>query len=1299
MATKDFKVKNGLRVGENITIDSGNIVVSGKEVISITGSITGQYAGFDSDFSGSILNTTTDSLGEGLLNLYYTTARADSAFDVRLTTKSTDNLTEGDNLYYTTARADSAFDVRLTTKSTDNLAEGDNLYYTDNRVQSYLTINDYAKLSNIDSAINALVAAAPDQLDTLNELAAAINNDSNFAGTITALIGTKVAKSEFGTYFDSNFTLKSTTNLAEGDNLYYTTTRADSAFDVRLTTKSTDNLAEGLNLYYTTTRADSAFDVRLALKSTTALAEGDNLYYTALRVDSDIRALVDSSYIEEKRPADAIFNVVNNSATAYDFTGDGFPSSSSNPGLYLQRGLTYKFKVNSPGHPFQIRASDGGIAYNSGVINNTVESGEIIFTVPMDAPDTLYYQCTIHSSMGGIIYVTEAASINTDLISEGSTNLYYTSTRVDSDILLLVDSAYIQSRQADIFRDSGFVTGIIDSAYVQSRQADIFRDSGFVTGIIDSAYVQSRIGEISGGTVDSAQTISLITATIDSAYINARIDIAGGSGGATNLNDLLDVNTSGVTTGSILKYNGTQWVVGVDNTGSGGGAIGTVDSAQTISLITNTVDSAYVQARAGDGTAIYYLSDVEFKNYKFIADSNQAVFTGIDAYGSTLALESDRFQVYVNGIRITQTDFTNNTTTLTLGGSVNNNDEVVVTAISQVSDNVAFTAGVDTFYYVATQDQTIFAGNDVNGVSLDYSPGSIQVYLNGILLIDGADYTSTNGSTLTLIDAANSGDQLYIVSHIPSNIYTIQNLVDSAYINARVVIPDAGIDSSSVTSIIDSAYINARVVIPEAGIDSATVTDIIDSAYINARVVIPEAGIDSATVTDIIDSAYLSSIISGQYLGEGTIANYFFVADSGQSTFTGLDENGLLFGYTPGNIQVFVNGVLLVTSEDYTATDGNSLDLIIPADSGDQITVNSFSAYFSSLARNYVYSGEAFFKSYNFTADSGQTIFGGSDDAGNVLSFDSDNYQVYINGFRIGSEDFTADPINNSLTLTPAALLNDEIVVTVIENEPLSTEVNDLIISAVNDYVGPSVDSYANLVFDSDYVQSKLTFNIAQSTIDFYRFVATNAQTNFTGTDAFGNTLSYRPNNASVYYNGSLLTNTLDYIATDGTSIQLALAADSGDEISVVNYNQSFIANVDSSVVTSIIDSAYINDRVVIPPSYGDSDVRLLVDSAYINDRVTRWQESTTDINAVAGQKLILDTSSVITITLPAAATLGDEIKIIDGTGNASVNNIIINRNEHLIQGNDSDLTIDIDRGAFGLVYYNTTNGWLFTEV
>ena len=60
------------------------------------------------------------------------------------------------------------------------------------------------------------------------------------------------------TGFDSDFTAKSTTDLSEGTNLYYTTTRADSDFDTRLAIKNTDNLTEGSsNLYYTTSRVRS----------------------------------------------------------------------------------------------------------------------------------------------------------------------------------------------------------------------------------------------------------------------------------------------------------------------------------------------------------------------------------------------------------------------------------------------------------------------------------------------------------------------------------------------------------------------------------------------------------------------------------------------------------------------------------------------------------------------------------------------------------------------------------------------------------------------------------------------------------------------------------------------------------------------------------------------------------------------------------------------------------------------------------------------------------------------------------
>ena len=44
--------------------------------------------------------------------------------------------------------------------------------------------------TQINAAIQALVAGAPEALDTLNELAAALSDDADFAGTVTSQLGT-----------------------------------------------------------------------------------------------------------------------------------------------------------------------------------------------------------------------------------------------------------------------------------------------------------------------------------------------------------------------------------------------------------------------------------------------------------------------------------------------------------------------------------------------------------------------------------------------------------------------------------------------------------------------------------------------------------------------------------------------------------------------------------------------------------------------------------------------------------------------------------------------------------------------------------------------------------------------------------------------------------------------------------------------------------------------------------------------------------------------------------------------------
>ena len=342
-----------------------------------------------------------------------------------------------------------------------------------------------------------------------------------------------------------------------------------------------------------------------------------------------VTTLIDSDYIETRRPAEAIFSVTNNGFSAYSFTGDGFASSQDNPTIYLQRGLTYKFEVNASGHPFEIRVSDGGSAYSSGVTNNAAQVGNVIFTVPMNAPNTLVYQCTAHSGMIG-------------------------------DIVILSDTSYL---------DSGNIVDLIDSAYIQARSASsnggggAGTDSATVTTIaaalIDSAVdpIDLRYDSFSGDsstlafTLTDSSTSEATLVTINGIIQRPTVDYSVSGNTLTMVETPFSGDIIGART--IRGINRYVTVDGIDSTSvvslidsayvQARSAAGGVDSA----AITALIDSAYVQARSGggggvDSAAITALIDSAYVNSKltivgndvdmlydsFYVDSNQpTVFT------------------------------------------------------------------------------------------------------------------------------------------------------------------------------------------------------------------------------------------------------------------------------------------------------------------------------------------------------------------------------------------------------------------------------------------------------------------------------------------------------------------------------------------------------------------------------------------------------------------------------------------------------------------------------------------------
>ena len=56
--------------------------------------------------------------------------------------------------------------------------------------------------------------------------------------------------------------------------------------------------------------------------------------------------------------------------------------------------------------------------------------------------------------------------------------------------------------------------------------------------------------------------------------------------------------------------------------------------------------------------------------------------------------------------------------------------------------------------FVSTSNQTTY--------SITYTPNSILVFLNGILLDNGVDYTATNGTSIVLVNGAAADDVLTV---------------------------------------------------------------------------------------------------------------------------------------------------------------------------------------------------------------------------------------------------------------------------------------------------------------------------------------------------------------------------------------------------------------------------------------------------------------------------------------------------------------------------------------------------------
>ena len=200
------------------------------------------------------------------------TTKADAAEADAISTASADATTKADTAKQDAINIAEAKDVVRAAASNlyADTAEADAKAYTDTRevaiTTAYEAYADQAEVDAVstansytDTAVANVIDSAPAVLDTLNELAAALGDDANFATTVSNDIGTKVSKT--GDTMTGDLTLAGAPSNA---NHAASKAYVDSAVSGGTGALDTDDIAEAGNLYYTNARVDARIPTNIS---------------------------------------------------------------------------------------------------------------------------------------------------------------------------------------------------------------------------------------------------------------------------------------------------------------------------------------------------------------------------------------------------------------------------------------------------------------------------------------------------------------------------------------------------------------------------------------------------------------------------------------------------------------------------------------------------------------------------------------------------------------------------------------------------------------------------------------------------------------------------------------------------------------------------------------------------------------------------------------------------------------------------------------------------------------------------
>ena len=318
-------------------------------------------------------------------------------------------------------------------------------------------------------------------------------------------------------------------------------------------------------------------------------------------------------------------------------------------------------------------------------------------------------------------------------------------------------------------------TGVIGTTHIGtvniSDLADVDDSSRAASKFLSWSTANSKweAGTVSGG---SLATLTDVATAANPADNNKFLKFNGTTfewdtvSQSATIDSLTDTNITSLADNQILQYdtNTSKWL----NASLSGGTLATLTD---VGAVTSSEDT-YI---------LYY--DHSSTSFKWTAQSGAASITRSGPLTATagqtiftFAHQTDSVDVYVNGLKVTTSDFSSNGTAITMSSSLSAGD---IVEIIDIRDTIATTVAYSRSAFTASGGETYFDHNT------SYTVGYVDIFLNGIKLPQ-ADFGATATVApyrITFNNSAsiNAGDLIEILAYNTLPIASIDPTLHKTY--------------------------------------------------------------------------------------------------------------------------------------------------------------------------------------------------------------------------------------------------------------------------------------------------------------------------------------------------------------------------------------------------------------------------------------------------------------------------------------------------------------------------------------